>query len=1332
MDSKDIIYQILENDDQTEIEHVYHLSDIHIRNTQRHQEYKEVFERTYAELKKHIGNNIKKSLIVLTGDIVHSKTELSPEVVHIVNYFFKNLIDIAPVILIAGNHDCNLSNKNRMDALSPVVDDGENDDNHDIDKNPVIIKKGTCGNLYYIRKTGFYRFYNIVFGMTSMFDKMLLVADSLDDKIYNSIKQKNKFKIALYHGTIDKAQTDSGYKLNEQLNAGDFDGYDYVMLGDIHKYQYMNNENTIAYAGSLIQQSFGELIENHGFLKWYLLKNQTHHFDIYNDYGYCTIKILDGKMIDTYIPPKPRIRFVLDNTNQIQYQKIKSKIEKDYPVCEIVKEMSMRSQLLYGATSKYVYESKKGKNIDMMHIEKIEEYLKNMDKNDSFIESIISLHKKIYAKAIKNNGSDMCNAIKPSNNQSWEILELKFSNLLSYGENNVIDFTKFEHNQAIGIFAPNHFGKSAIIDILLYCLFGDYSRGSLQELMNRNMNNMSCSLKFKIGSKIYTIERQGKRPSVGVNIYKKNRKTTTTIGQTKSTVKFYCADINGLDKQDLTDRDKNVTNKKIREIVGEYNDYLLTCICLQKMGKNNFIDMDNANKKMYLQKILNIKIFKPCYLISGNKQKSLEGQKKALDNQIKNIKIDELDNKIINLKKDISESKCNLYQLNNVLSMIEDIEKPTIIKFNELDEFNLNSYADIINAIKLLDNKIKTSKNINSKILKQDIIELKKYLDKIDDEIINFRNEKDELLQQIINIQNKCNNIVAKINERKHIKKEIKLNKKQLSLLSCYNLSSDKLFEKMKNLKYQTKKMYKDIKKCKEPDLNKLEMLKEKSNNIQNIINRMDNISSKFEIINDDDKKYLCNVIDINKKFIEHLDGINNNLELCISNNISTSVKKNIVNIVNDNNNWINNTNKWIVDKNILIELNQDNKLNMKQLKKKLKKLLAEISEIEANIVIHDKNSIIQESIDSNNKCIEDLQDVINIRRSNELLGNKLEIINSAINQYYEHEKINENNEVIKGKIKIITDEIKKKSAIHKDIKNNIIDSENKINDSKNITKQQKKFRKQAHLLRIYQLIFMHYTFKCEQYDRRQNIKKNLMAEINIVSKKIDRLQYELDFSKKDKKKYYELKKVYDDIIIKLEIYQEYRKIIDYKKGLPCDMIKKCLKPLSDDVNKILSPFANFSIDITTADDNKFIKSKDDKLVGNIIIDICHHNQLPIGINLASGFERFIVGLAIRIALTQITMSVKPNFFIIDEGWSCMDSDNKNNISTVMNYIKELYDHVIIISHLDELKHQADYIINIEKDDANFSHVNNRSNIVPPKNITNKISRRANKQIIEI
>ena len=100
------------------IDKIYHLADIHIRNLKRHKEYQVVFERTVEAVKNTIGPN---DIIFLGGDIVHAKTDMTPELIQAVQSFFKMFADIAPTILITGNHDCNLNNKSRLDALTPIV-----------------------------------------------------------------------------------------------------------------------------------------------------------------------------------------------------------------------------------------------------------------------------------------------------------------------------------------------------------------------------------------------------------------------------------------------------------------------------------------------------------------------------------------------------------------------------------------------------------------------------------------------------------------------------------------------------------------------------------------------------------------------------------------------------------------------------------------------------------------------------------------------------------------------------------------------------------------------------------------------------------------------------------------------------------------------------------------------------------------------------------------------------------------------------------------------------------------------------------------------------------
>ena len=58
------------------IDKVYHVSDIHLRNFKRHEEYKRVFKSIYDYIDSTKTGN---SIIVLTGDIVHSKNDITPD-----------------------------------------------------------------------------------------------------------------------------------------------------------------------------------------------------------------------------------------------------------------------------------------------------------------------------------------------------------------------------------------------------------------------------------------------------------------------------------------------------------------------------------------------------------------------------------------------------------------------------------------------------------------------------------------------------------------------------------------------------------------------------------------------------------------------------------------------------------------------------------------------------------------------------------------------------------------------------------------------------------------------------------------------------------------------------------------------------------------------------------------------------------------------------------------------------------------------------------------------------------------------------------------------------
>ena len=216
---------------------IYHLSDIHIRLFSRRTEYEQVFQKTYEYLRTE--KHPEKCVVVLTGDILHNKIDLQPECTMMTYEFLRELGSIMTTILIAGNHDALLNNRDRIDSLTSIL----------YDRLPP--------HVFYYTKTGVYRHDNLVFVVNSLLDDQWIKASELVRENASDIF------LGLYHGQINGWRNNQGYVSDTgEKQVSDFEGCDYVLLGDIHKHQYMNAAKTMAYAGSLISQNFGETDED--------------------------------------------------------------------------------------------------------------------------------------------------------------------------------------------------------------------------------------------------------------------------------------------------------------------------------------------------------------------------------------------------------------------------------------------------------------------------------------------------------------------------------------------------------------------------------------------------------------------------------------------------------------------------------------------------------------------------------------------------------------------------------------------------------------------------------------------------------------------------------------------------------------------------------------------------------------------------------------------------------------------------------------------------------------------------------------------------------------
>jgi len=100
------------------------------------------------------------------------------------------------------------------------------------------------------------------------------------------------------------------------------------------------------------------------------------------------------------------------------------------------------------------------------------------------------------------------------------------------------------------------------------------------------------------------------------------------------------------------------------------------------------------------------------------------------------------------------------------------------------------------------------------------------------------------------------------------------------------------------------------------------------------------------------------------------------------------------------------------------------------------------------------------------------------------------------------------------------------------------------------------------------------------------------------------------------------------------------------------------------------------------------------------------HNNLNVFINYkdsggrrlietASGMEKAITSLAIRVALINVSSLTKTNILIIDEGFGALDETNIEACTRLLESLKKWFRNIIVISHVDAIKDSVDNSLDI-------------------------------------
>ena len=674
---------------------IIHIADVHFRGLSRHKEYVDAFKDFFKKAKAQ-----KPDVIYVGGDIVHSKTQgISPELIDVLSWWFQGLAEIAPTHVILGNHDGLILNKDRQDAITPIV------------------KALNNPNIYLYKKSGTYP--------TGVAGFNWCVFSCFDEENWESVKPvPGDVNIALFHGGVLGSKTDINWNIEGEVKTSFFDEYEFALLGDIHKMQYLDDEKRIAYCGSTIQQNYGE-DPGKGFLFWDIKSKDEYtskFYEVHHTMPFVTIE-WKGNVPDTMEearkhPDGARFRVKSENQiNQTDIVHLHSELKHVKEATEIVYKYDVD----FGETS--LRTSKEGSVIKDLRSEKtlqllMKEYYKGaVLKEDEWktLEDLVSKHSQaaVFDTAV-------------TRNTKWSIKSMKFDNVFGYGKGNYINFETLPG--ITGIFGKNRSGKSSIIGTLMYGLYNTTDRGPIKNVHVINSRKGHCKVEIDLGinGKNYRTERQ--------SVKHQNRS-----GQVNATthLNFYRTGLDGEMIQDMTEEQRRETEKVLRRLLGTADDFLMTSLASQGQ-MNNFIRERATSRKMILTKFLDLEIFEKMLDSSKEESRDLQSALKNVpdrdwDVAIYDVKqsLDKKREQIVKTQLRIDTDRAKLQDLKLSLSKFDDADVvthhdvdsqkklTTRIEEDILDLENKNSELDL--EIKHVDEKLKKIENFQGLFSREDL-----------------------------------------------------------------------------------------------------------------------------------------------------------------------------------------------------------------------------------------------------------------------------------------------------------------------------------------------------------------------------------------------------------------------------------------------------------------------------------------------------------------------------------------------------------------------------------------------------------------------------------
>lgn len=338
------------------------------------------------------------------------------------------------------------------------------------------------------------------------------------------------------------------------------------------------------------------------------------------------------------------------------------------------------------------------------------ELIKNLlvqKEQDKYFDDVMKIDSLVESKMLMND-------VEVSPFKKWYIKKIEFSNFLSYGENQVLDFDKCNGITVIESNPPNFGGKTVLtVDLLLFLFFNTTTKTQKsEEIFNRftDVNKVSVKGDVIIDGEEYIIARQIER-----------KKSKSGEWNVKTDLEFFKKLPNG-ELQNFTGEQRRETENFIKSSIGTMDDFLMT-ILTTASNLEDLLEAKPTARGQVLSRFLGLEFIKKKEETAKEIYSSFS---KTMLSNIYNSETLKNDNE--NYLESISELK---KQISDIDSKIEDVNS-RLNKGQEYKDTLLKSKHDIDQSLMIL-NPIK---------LQSDLTEHENKSEHYKSEILNIKLEK--------------------------------------------------------------------------------------------------------------------------------------------------------------------------------------------------------------------------------------------------------------------------------------------------------------------------------------------------------------------------------------------------------------------------------------------------------------------------------------------------------------------------------------------------------------------------------------------------------------